>query len=181
MADRICLEWAFADEAGLTDIVTAAGNDRIVFPHVDSCVAIIFRMADGTVMGGHATMQIRNGAVGYAVSATDMLTRMLAQANGAAIAQILYVGHPDWNHHVVLAQAGIAAIAATAASNLCLFDDPIDIFVDLGAARLRVQKWVKPVVKRDPAHIPAETGDWEHDEPFVARRTHRGACPCVIL
>lgn len=95
MADRICLEKAFADEAGLTDIVTAAGNDRIVFPHVDSCVAIIFRMADGTVMGGHATMQIRGDAAGYGVSATDMLTRIQAQASGAAIAQVLYVGHPD--------------------------------------------------------------------------------------
>lgn len=181
MTDRVCLEWALADENKLTDIVVAAGNDRIIFPHVDSCCAIIFLMTDNTAIGGHATLQIRNQDVGYDVSATDMLTRMVARANGRGIAQIIYVGHPDWDEQVVAVQNGVAAIANIPSSNRCQFNDPIDVFADLGDGRLRVQAWTRSIIPRAAAALPDETGVWLYDHPFVARRTQGGCCPCVIL
>ena len=181
MADVICTEWAIARENGLEDIVTAKGNDVIVFPHVDSCCAFIFLMRDGTALGGHASQIGPNDQFGPGPSSEDILTRMLEKAGRAPYAIIAICNADGWDDAFPQAQDNIPELANCQASNYCgELKKAADIFVDLGTRRLQCQDWVKG--KRGDAEVPVRTDVWVFDQPLATiRRTHRGPCPCTIL
>ena len=42
---------------GLHAVQRAQVADRLIFPHVDTCMAVIFFLTDGTAIGGHVPMQ----------------------------------------------------------------------------------------------------------------------------
>jgi hypothetical protein len=56
MTTKHCVEPAHAQGAALY-VQHAGPGDEILFPHVDSCMAIAFILDDGTVIGGHVPAQ----------------------------------------------------------------------------------------------------------------------------
>lgn len=158
------------------DLVPLGGE--IVFPNVDSCCAFIFLMADGSAIGGHATMMYKNN-IDLLGSAGDMLAKMVKA--GGVPARILYVGQADWKTDASMAQAANNQLKTCQASNLCRFNVTLDIFVDLGASRLQVQAHDKQAARKFGAP-PVKRSDFLYDEPLpTLAKTVQGPAFCVIL
>ncbi len=158
MVDVVCLEYALAARNEMFDIVTAEGNDAIVFPHIDSCVGVVFLHADGKATAGHVSVIAASEKVGEDVSLTEMLGRM-RDWTGAAVQRVILIGHPAWRQVAARALAADQALSAVPCDDHCSFNDPIDVFVELGNRKLRVQAW-QPDQGRDVTVPPARTGDW---------------------
>lgn len=178
MTDHVCLEWALADIFGTTDIVSASGNNRIVFPHVDSCMAVVFLLDGGKALGGHASLGLREGTKTtgdglYNDSLNDMLTRMVEKAGATKITGIIYVAHPTFGHSIKTCQGAIERLKLVPTNNACKFNKAVDVFMDLGMQKLRVQNSVDDD-KRPMDGVPAETGKWLYDSPLNEGMSHYG-------
>jgi hypothetical protein len=168
VVDVVCLEAALAFRNEMMDIVDAGDNDSIVFPHVDSCVAVIFLLGHGKARGGHVSISAASGKTGYAESLQEMLERMLDWGSGEAVEQVILVGHHDWRKHGDTLVGQQAKLAQVPLVNLCKFDDPLDVFVELGAQKLRIQKWEKGV--RHETAAPDRRSSWLYDETLPTGR-----------
>lgn len=168
MVDIVCLEAALAFRNDLMDIVDAADNDSIVFPHVDSCVAVIFLLGKGRARGGHVSMTPASTSmggtaeVGYEPSLTEMLGRMLEWGSGDKVEEVIFVGHPTWKGYCDKLVSKQEKLTKVPVRTICAFNDPIDVFVELGTQKLRVQAWKKGA--RDDAAPPLRRDDWLYDE-----------------
>lgn len=167
-SEMVCLEAALAFRNEMFDIVSADGNATVVFPHVDSCVAVIFLHAKGKATCGHvsqttagAAMEGR-GPVGQAESLADMLPRMHEWSNATPVEQVIFVGHPSWRGICATAASKDPLLAKAKCVNLCDYNDPLDIFAELGAQKLRIQKWVSNP-SRDATQVPARQGEWLYE------------------
>jgi hypothetical protein len=102
-----CLEWGKNDGSG-TDVVAAEPGDTINFPHVDSCLAVVFlRLNLYVVVGGHAAVTTRSGKFGFRESLTEMVERMAEKFNGdlpqyAAFIGAMGSGSNDWPVNAVI-------------------------------------------------------------------------------
>ena len=79
MTRHICCSWGEVEDTHGTDLVIATDNDDIIFPHVDSCMAIIFIFlgSQKKVIGGHANVQAdANSDPNTRKSLESMLKRM---------------------------------------------------------------------------------------------------------
>jgi hypothetical protein len=168
MVDVVCLEAALAFRNEMMDIVDAADNDSIVFPHVDSCVAVIFLLGKGKARGGHVSVTSASGTTDSEFSLTEMLERMLDWGSGGTVEQVIFVGHPSWKGYCDKLVAKQDKLAKVPVVNLCKFNDPLDVFVELGPQKLRVQKWAKGA--RDDTAAPARRDDWLYDETLPTGR-----------
>jgi hypothetical protein len=97
MADQLCCAWGEVEDytkAGYTDptdLKAAASGDLLIFPHIDSCLAIIF-VLKGKAIGGHAALTSKAGAFGFEDSLKEMLNRLETAAKGEAPQLIMFVG-----------------------------------------------------------------------------------------
>jgi hypothetical protein len=169
MVEIVCLEAALAFRNELFDIVDADDNDSIVFPHVDSCVAVIFLLSKGKARGGHVSVAAASGKVGSEESLREMLGRMLEWGGGGAVEQVIFVGHPAWKGFCDKLPGEQKELEKVPIVNLCKFNDPLDVFVDLGPQKLRVQKWVKDTTRHD-TKAPKRRDDWLYDETLPTGR-----------
>lgn len=53
-----CVEPAWVKEKGLPCVALATHQESIMFPHVDSCLAIAFILSDNRIVGGHVGQQM---------------------------------------------------------------------------------------------------------------------------
>ena len=89
MGDQVCLEWGAGE-----DLVVAEKGDTISFPHVDSCLAIVFvRLDPYRAAGGHAAVTTKSDKFGFKESLAEMIGRLKAQfTTGGAPNLALFVG-----------------------------------------------------------------------------------------
>lgn len=162
MVDVVCLEYALADIHNLLDIVTADGNDAIVFPHIDSCVGIVFLHAGGKATAGHVSVASASGQMGEEVSLTEMIGRMRSWTD-AAVERVIAIGHPTWSAIVRRVLAADQDLNTVTFADHCSFNNPIDVFVELGTGKLRVQAWQADHGRLASA-APARREEWLLDQ-----------------
>jgi hypothetical protein len=91
-----CVEPALAVE-GLAYLVYAEADDELLFPHVDSCLAIAFVLANGRAVGGHVAMQMPNDPdLKPWANAMSIAKQMVAACKGAAVVKLIMVGDANW-------------------------------------------------------------------------------------
>lgn len=132
---------------------STAGNDSLVFPHVDSCMTVTFMVAPDVLIGGHAGMFDHNPP--YAMQPAPNLQAIIGAVQGLVagrtITRVVFVGNDvggnlggDWN-----LAAQIAALrVATGNPNLpCPIINSltygggggVDVVFNNGTMKLRVQ------------------------------------------
>jgi hypothetical protein len=144
MPNHICCSWGETALTGGTDLVIATGNDEIIFPHVDSCLAIIFTLPNQAI-GGHAHMQPDIASFpDTEASLQAMLARMRRAAGGAKPLLAIFVGalsdsDPNlWPVRRIISQDPHMQGVATLVKNLSA---SLDVFFKCGSHRLIVQPY----------------------------------------
>jgi len=87
------------EEKGDGYVVVADKDDNIIFPGVDSCLAIAVSLSNGSIIGGHVgEFWPPNQNAKPLANAQRILTEMLAKpvCRGASIKRVLFVGDPAW-------------------------------------------------------------------------------------
>ena len=97
--DIYCIE---PGQSPIETVQIAQANDRLIFPHVDSCLAIIFILANGRFVGGHVPLQMNlNAPLSAGNNARRITTAMLRiryyEGNGSAINKLITVGDDSYN------------------------------------------------------------------------------------
>jgi len=96
-----CVEPAKIDE-GDGYVVVASSQESVVFPGVDSCLAIAFIMSDNRYIGGHVGMQ---WGLGSDLEPTDNTVKiakeMLGHVNKKKISKVIFVGDPHWDSGIM--------------------------------------------------------------------------------
>lgn len=161
MVNVVCTEPSFDSEGGKS-IVTAKDNDVLIYPHVDTCMTITLFLANGTVMGGHASMfdmelMEQLGAIDATAALNKFCTGMKSALDGAKINKIVFVGgsmqkkfSPDSHYSMRAAQAVFGqnsdqSTPGFAFVNTINSSSGIDVFFNLGTNRLSVQKYDKTI------------------------------------
>lgn len=98
-----CVEPANAI-GNLQYVVQTPQNDELLFPHVDSCLAIAFIMSNATYIGGHVGMQMPNSPnLDSHGNAMTIVAQMLALVQNANIDQVLLAGDRSiWRNDILL-------------------------------------------------------------------------------
>jgi len=100
-----CVEPGLAVEGRHAYLVTVPANDELLFPHVDSCLAIAFVLADGRMIGGHVGMQMPGAdnldPLGNAV---QICTQMLQRIGNSPVRKLILVGDANWENDFVTNQ-----------------------------------------------------------------------------
>lgn len=177
MSDHVCVESAF-DEA--MAVVRASGNDRIIFPHVDSCMAVIFVLLDQTLIGGHASQyDTATKALNPSLSLDTILVRMLASAE-STIGKVIFIGDvtSDWGGAGWQVSQKIATFqqynrTAPQFAKIDTFNcgKGVDIFVDRGDLRLRMQHFQPGSQSHSKAAPPLRSSP-VYDEPLAEVRDY---------
>ncbi|MGH7117555.1 MAG: hypothetical protein ACREFP_00925 [Acetobacteraceae bacterium] len=144
----VCVEPAVN---ALHSVVQTAGNDSLVFPHVDSCMTVTLFVPPDTLIGGHAGAydHLPPHAAQPAVNLQAIVAAMQALVpGGRPITRVVFVGSdtgggPATNWNV---PARIAALRlATGNLNLpcpivdTLFAGAVDVVFNNATMKLRVQ------------------------------------------
>ncbi len=147
MTRHICCSWGEVEDTHGTDLVIATDNDDIIFPHVDSCMAIIFIFLGPPkkVIGGHAHLQAdQNSAPNTENSLESMLERMRDASEGVKPTLAVFIGAITEN------DANLWPVNKVLMSNdylescqklYCHREESLDVFYDLGTDELIVQKY----------------------------------------
>jgi hypothetical protein len=138
-AFKLCVEYGKINETpGLADVVVASANETVVFPYVDSCIAVIFMLSDDTAVCGHASAEMM-GKIDRKMMLGDITDRMLEEIpKNIEVVRRIFVGASDWKgpceDHVE------AATAKKLNSNDTHFNDagPLNIFLKLGPREVTV-------------------------------------------
>lgn len=88
---------ARAHDPNYTYLVQVAATNELLFPHVDSCLAIAFELTDGRMIGGHVGMQMpgANNLDPYG-NATNIAGQMMGLLGAAQIRRVILVGDGNW-------------------------------------------------------------------------------------
>ena len=120
-------------------------GSAIYFPHVDSCVAILFKLKGGSVVGGHAGVMYSYKKVtkDYGLpSLRKVLKEMKKKCGGQTISKIFAIGNTDsWNGDV---ETEIKTQCPN--TNVDVKDkSPINVVVDVGVKKveIKVYKWIQ--------------------------------------
>jgi hypothetical protein len=96
-----CVEPAKSNE-GDGYVVVASSQESVVFPGVDSCLAIAFIMSDNRYICGHVGMQ---WGMESDLEPTDntlkIVEEMLGQVNNKKISKVIFVGDPHWDSGIM--------------------------------------------------------------------------------
>jgi hypothetical protein len=96
-----CVEPALA-VGNLQYVVQVDATDELLFPHVDSCLAIAFLLADGRLIGGHVGMQLPNSPnLDPHGNAMAVANQMLALSAGAGVTRVVLVGDANWEQDFI--------------------------------------------------------------------------------
>jgi hypothetical protein len=123
----ICVEPAEAVGGRYDYLVQVPANDELLFPHVDSCIAIAFVLADGRMIGGHVGMMMPNVPdLNPYGNAMHICRQMLTATGNARIANVLMVGDGNWENEFIGQRNVVHEIQN-------LVRCPNTLFVDTGA------------------------------------------------
>jgi hypothetical protein len=169
-----CEEWG---QGHKNDVVLLPTGEDLFFPHVDSCLAIIFIRLRPVerVVGGHAAVSSEKGAFGFTESLGEMLDRMREQAGGSPDIAVFIgdIAANDVNRWPVTA---VLQSKATHFANTQIipfvYRVPLDVWYNGGTYTVKIADWN---ANHDGAVL-------EEQPVYTARRkSHAGACCCVIL
>jgi hypothetical protein len=100
-----CVEPALAvmGDPNNTFLVNVAAGTELLFPHVDSCMAIAMLLVDGRIIGGHVSMQlpVANAPLDPLGNATAMLLQMNVLRGVTAVSKLVLVGDANWENDFV--------------------------------------------------------------------------------
>ncbi|WP_086933584.1 hypothetical protein [Agarilytica rhodophyticola] len=87
-------------------VVAVPPNDELLFPHVDSCIAIAFIMNDASYIGGHVGMQMPNSPnLAPRANALNICTQMQVLAQHGTIDRVILAGDGNvWRHDFLTGQ-----------------------------------------------------------------------------
>lgn len=122
-----CVEPANAVPGGDQFLVQVAPANELLFPHVDSCLAITFILSDGRLIGGHVGMMMPGaGNLDPRGNANALCNQMLALVPPANITRLVMVGDANWEQDLNDGTDIIQELINTTHA-------PISYFVDTGA------------------------------------------------
>jgi hypothetical protein len=107
----LCVESPNVDEAdGKFDVLLAKDNWEVIFPYVNSCLAMIFVLADGSVVCGHATAlfqtptQKKNnkgeGKIDHNMMVQAYWEQMTDLANKVLAVDYFFSGDDNWKKYL---------------------------------------------------------------------------------
>ena len=120
-------------------------GSAIYFPHVDSCIALVFKLKGGSVVGGHAGVFYfyKNKSLDPGLpSLIKVLKDMKAECAGQAISEVYAIGNTkDWEGNVELEIKKQCPGSAVTVKD----KTPVNIVVDIGvtSSKILVYDWVK--------------------------------------
>ena len=122
-----CVEPAVAAEGPYEYLVEVEADDELLFPHVDSCLAIAFILEDGRVLGGHVGMMLPGAdSLDPYGNAMSICEQMLGKRKGAQVRRVILVGDGNWERDFIEQRDVVGAIiGATSCLN--------SLFIDTGA------------------------------------------------
>jgi len=122
-----CVEPAEALGGPHNYLVQVPANDELLFPHVDSCIAIAFVLNDGRMIGGHVGMMMPAADnLDPHGNAMQICNQMLGLVGIALISQVLMVGDANWENEFVGNRNVVQDI-------INLVGCPNTLFIDTGA------------------------------------------------
>ena len=122
-----CVEPANALPGGPDFMVNVGAANELLFPHVDSCLAIAMLLNDGRVVGGHVGMMMPGAQnLDPGGNAANMCGNMLALVAPATLDRLVLVGDANWENDFNTGADVIQALIQQSAA-------PISHFVDTGA------------------------------------------------
>jgi len=127
MGDKLVVEPASVpDHPGSTSVARGEASDRLIFPNVDSCLAILFIMADDAVIGAHVGQY---GGQGFSVHdpdgyATAMVKDMKMLTDGKKILQVFTLGDGYFNRRNILADVKIDPVIVYSRVSVDITVDP---------------------------------------------------------
>lgn len=119
-----CVEPAEALGGPNDYLVSVAANDELLFPHVDSCIAIAFILNDGSMIGGHVGMQMPTAAnLDPHGNAMQICNQMMQRVGNAQVNTLLMVGDANWENEFIGNRNVVQDIIARVACINSLFID----------------------------------------------------------
>lgn len=83
-------------------VVVADSSESVLFPHVDSCLAIAFMLADNRIVGGHVGMQWGGSDdIKPADNSLRIVDEMLTCVGRSKISYVVFLGDPNWKNGVM--------------------------------------------------------------------------------
>ncbi len=129
------------------DVVTIDNDDDLFFPHVDSCLAIIFvRLKPQRIVGGHAALYSKGGEVEFEKSLNEMLGRMETALGGTAGPDLaIFIGDIAENDMncwpVTKAFNGKPKFFKKTQSKIYVQHNPFDLWYDTGTFGIKIADW----------------------------------------
>lgn len=124
MSTIACVEPAAATPGINSYLVLVAATDELLFPHVDSCIAIAFVMMDGRMVGGHVGMQMPTAIdLDPYGNALKICEEMIALIGVGPIARVILVGDGNWEKDYLEDRNVVEAIINLTACENTLFID----------------------------------------------------------
>ncbi len=119
-----CVEPAEAAPGGNRFLVNVPANDQLLFPHVDSCIAIAFVLGDGRMIGGHVGMMMpgANNLDPHG-NAMQICNQMLALVGPTNVQKLIMVGDANWENDPITGQDVVNDIIQVVNCNHTLFID----------------------------------------------------------
>lgn len=108
-----CVEPALANAIDLSVVDVPAGQE-LLFPHVDTCLAMAMLLADGRTIGGHASMQAAdpNAPLDPYGNAKLMLASMNMLRGATVVTKFVLIGAGHWLDDFVRGKDIIAKMRA---------------------------------------------------------------------
>jgi hypothetical protein len=136
-----CVEYSKIDEsAHMFDVVHAKANEIVVFPYVNSCLAMIYLISDESVVCAHISAQITDKLL-YKEMLLEYDERIKNLVDPSNIGRRIFIGDAAWEKYVS-AQVH-SETKKKLNSNDTYFstsDGALDVFVKLGAKKITVCK-----------------------------------------
>jgi hypothetical protein len=109
---------------GAQYLVTSAADDELLFPHVDSCLAIAFPLTDGRIVGGHVGMQMPTSPdLDPWGNANAIANQMIVAAQGVGVSKAILVGDGNWEHDFIGDRDCVASVIGISGCANTLFVD----------------------------------------------------------
>ena len=186
-----CVEPAWVEEKGLPCVALVSVQEGLIFPHVDSCLAIAFILSDNRFVGGHVGQQMppvppfdleKHEAIFNPLkidqrkawkqwaeqllpvdNALIMTDEMLGKINddSSKISKVVFLGDPGWNEGFYK-QFGVQPQDLPEPIRLALRPALPEI-------RTRIKQRKKSLVRSDPTYLTLVKGNCAVDLEITRR------------
>jgi hypothetical protein len=83
-------------------VVKASSQESVIFPGVDSCLAIAFIMSDNRYICGHVGMQwSKESELEPTDNTLKIIGEMIQRVNKKKISKVIFVGDPHWDSGIM--------------------------------------------------------------------------------